>query len=121
MKMKKLYLCVILLLLFSNLFAEGRSVVLSWDSNTESDLAGYRVYYGTSSKNYDTTFSPGKVTSVVIPDLAKDKRWYFVVTAYDFSGNESDFSDEVDIKVTDTTPPDKPTDVKVRIIIELID
>ncbi len=28
-------------------------VALSWDANAEPDLAGYNVYYGSSSGNYD--------------------------------------------------------------------
>jgi len=31
-------------------------LTLAWDANTESDLKGYIVYYGTSSKNYDQLY-----------------------------------------------------------------
>jgi len=32
--------------------SDAGSVRLAWDPNTEPDLAGYRVYYGTSSRAY---------------------------------------------------------------------
>ena len=36
---------------------------LMWDPNTESDLAGYIVHYGTQSGNYTTQVNVGKNTS----------------------------------------------------------
>ncbi len=80
-------------LLASNVSAG--SVVVSWSPNTEDDLAGYKVYYGTSSRQYDREVFVGNETSVRITGLRPSKRYYFAVTAFDFSGNESAFSEEV--------------------------
>lgn len=80
---------------------------LSWDANTESDLAGYKVYVGTSPQTYDSPIDVGNKTSHILTNLDEGFTYYFVLTAYDTSANESGFSAEVskDIPVTDTTPP----------------
>lgn len=68
---------------------------VSWDANIEPDLAGYTIYYGETSGSYNNKMYFGNVTRQDITGLAVNKRYYFAVTATDFSGNESGFSDEV--------------------------
>ena len=79
------------------------SVTLSWTAPTRNtdgtaltNLAGYRVHYGTSAGNYTHSVElPNKsLTSVVIEDLTP-ARWYFAVQAYNTSGVESTFSGSV--------------------------
>jgi hypothetical protein len=70
-------------------------LTLAWDSNIESDLAGYRVYYGIRSLDYDFVIDTGNVTQYAVPRLEPETRYYFALTAYDTSGNESTFSEEV--------------------------
>lgn len=80
-----------------------KSATLLWapattnsDGTPLSDLAGYRVYYGTASGNYTTTVdvSDPAATSAQIDGLTPNTTYYFAVTAYDSSGNESSFSNE---------------------------
>jgi hypothetical protein len=71
------------------------AATVSWDANTESDLAGYKIYYGTSSGSYDTEIDVGNVTSFIIDNLEDGTTHFFAMTAYDDSSNESDFSNEV--------------------------
>lgn len=67
---------------------------LVWDANTESDLAGYNIYYGLSSRVYGSPEGVGLSTSY--PLVFKDgKTRYFAVTAFDTAKNESDYSTEV--------------------------
>jgi uncharacterized repeat protein (TIGR01451 family) len=68
---------------------------LAWDANTEPDLAGYRIRYGTSPGTYTQVIEVGNVTSYEILDLASGVTYYFVVHAYDLAGNESPASNEV--------------------------
>ena len=70
-------------------------MTLAWDPNTENDLAGYNVYYGTASRVYDSVIEVGNITSYTVTDLEPETQYYFAITAYDTSGNESDFSVEV--------------------------
>jgi hypothetical protein len=67
---------------------------VTWAANGEADLAGYKVYVGTTSGVYTRTIDAGKVTSYAIT-LPKGVTYFFSVTAYDNSGNESGHSGEV--------------------------
>jgi hypothetical protein len=84
----------------SDLFAG--SATLSWDPPTTNedgtpltDLAGYKIYYGTSSGNYSQSVDVGKVTTYTAGNLTEGVTYYFAATAYDISTNESKYSNEV--------------------------
>lgn len=68
-------------------------VRVSWNPNIESDLAGYRVYYGENQSDYSTVTTPD--TMKLIDGIAYGKTYYFSVSAFDLSGNESQRSEEV--------------------------
>lgn len=82
--------CLLLLALFPA-HGAASALTLAWDPNGEPDLAGYKVYYGTQSGIYDFVVDVGNVTHFTVNDLERDTRYYFAVTAYDSSWNESDF------------------------------
>lgn len=84
--------------------------VLTWEAPTTNedgspltDLAGYRVYYGTTPGSYAEMEDAGmpfcedrgavRECTWVVENLDPGA-WYFAVTAYDASGNESVFSNE---------------------------
>lgn len=71
------------------------SVQVAWDANTETDLAGYKVYSGTQSGVYGAPVSIGKVTSHVLTNLTIGTTYFFTITAYDTAGNESPPAPEV--------------------------
>ncbi len=86
---------------------EASTATLSWNVNTESDLAGYKIYYGISKRTgdcppagYPEKIDVGKTAmpdkpSYKIENLENGQTYYFSVTSYDTSGNESCFSDEM--------------------------
>ena len=45
--------------------APGAQIKLVWDANTEIDLAGYRVYFGTAQCNFEESITLGKVTTTI--------------------------------------------------------
>jgi hypothetical protein len=83
------------------------SAILNWQPNSESDLDGYRVYYGTSSRSYGPPLYVNTATTCTLDTLSEGATYYFAVTAYDTSGNESGFSAEVhkSFNAPDTSAP----------------
>lgn len=74
------------------------SVTLTWQANREPDLAGYKIYVGTSSGSYGYAGSPfvtGDSTAYILNTLPKGQTYFFAISAYDLSGNESSLSSEV--------------------------
>jgi len=62
----------------------GSNVNLSWSAPPESDLAGFVVYWGTSSApGYENSQDVGQVLSHTITGVSSSQNVYFAVTAYD--------------------------------------
>jgi len=120
MKLLKTLAVLILLSLPTLAQAQDMSVTLTWDANTESDLAGYRIYASTQSGVYTVPIADipaGTETAVVV---VPEGLTYFVATAYDTSDNESLYSNEVSTTGTSVAgPPASPGNVTITIVIEV--
>ena len=87
-------------------------VDLVWNANTEPDLEGYAVYQskGAPGPPYeliddillDELVDPGH-PQIKMGGLVEGERYYFVVTAYDTSNNESKFSNQVCVRIENAT------------------
>jgi hypothetical protein len=82
--------------------AQAAQANMSWTApslNTAgapvTNLAGYKVYVGSSSGNYQQKIDVGNLTNYTVNNLTDGSTYYFAVTAYDTSGLESSFSSEV--------------------------
>ncbi len=75
------------------------TVDLEWDPNTEPELVGYKIYWGTSSGNYTSSKDVGKTTTYTLTGLDEGKTYYFAATAYDGSSNESGYSNQISYTV----------------------
>ena len=111
--MKRLFLILAIIVMAAA--AQAATVQVSWNANTEEDLAGYNVYYGTSSGQYGEAITTADTSQLLTltPDIGTT--YYFAVTAFDTSGNESDYSEEVSLFVGDGIAPEKPTGLKAII------
>ncbi len=75
-----------------------RSVELSWDRDTESDLGGYRVFRGAGNRPLEPL--AGKLVGVNYSDRAVPSGHYrYAVSAYDLTGNESERSPAIEVDV----------------------
>lgn len=96
--MKRKFIFIVLVLLFPVIaFAlpHTNCYWLEWDANTETDLAGYKFYWSTSP-NVETFEDANSIDAGNVLTYSLDLvpiGSYIRLTAYDYSGNESAFSD----------------------------
>jgi len=96
-------------------FAQQSGVVnpigIQWNANTESDLAGYKVYQKVSGGTYsELGVCPKDVTQLLFTSETPhpDGAYSWVSTAFDEAGNESGYSNEVTASFN-TSAPAPPT------------
>ncbi len=71
------------------------TIKLSWDP-VYSGVAGYKIYYGTSSGSYTANINVGNVTTYNVDSLQECVMYYFAVKSYNSAGVESlSYSNEV--------------------------
>jgi hypothetical protein len=82
------------------------SVTLTWHPSVDTNVAGYKIYYGTVSHVYTNTVSVGNVTNTTLNNLVAGATYFFAATTYGASGLESGFSNEASYNtgVTNTSP-----------------
>lgn len=100
------------------------NVTFTWNPNTESDLAGYKVYWGDATRAYaahvDVPAAAGEVKTATIDVQPEDGRTvYFAATAYDSAGNESGYSNEATWQVPDHTAPGTPQNFQLTVQLTL--
>lgn len=80
---------------------------LSWDASSSPGVAGYKLYYGTSSAVYSQSLDVGNTTSYTVTGLDDGKEYYFAAAAYDTASVQSGYSNEV-AYTTPAAPPPSP-------------
>jgi hypothetical protein len=88
----------------SSAFAAS-TVTLVWDPSPGGNIAGYRIYYGPSSRAYTNTLAVGNATTATLSNLVTGATYYFAATAYDTANLESDYSAEVGYTNVALAPP----------------
>jgi hypothetical protein len=86
---------------------------LAWNPNTESDLAGYRVYMGRNPNQLTRMRDVGLRTAFRCSegDAAENGQWFGTVTAYDHSGNESAPAQAVPFEIVGWPDPVLPAEL----------
>lgn len=123
--MKKLLFAVLIILFAATAYAQIVNITFMWDKNTESDLAGYYLYQSNMSGDYSSDASAVIMadanTYTHQTDMESGVPLFFVLTAFDTSGNESDYSNEVQHTIfIDTNAPAAPMifNIKNYVIIQ---
>ena len=85
------------------------NIFLKWKNNTEQDLKGYKIYYGTKPGVYfcddaaegESPIIVDKVNNFKLTKLKKNLIYYITITAFDDKSatHESEFSEEVSKRV----------------------
>jgi len=113
----KTLILTLMLLTWAAMAHASSDVTLIWDPVTDQDLAAYRLYKSDQPGTYPSqpviTIPAG--TEIVMIEV-DDGTWYFVLTAIDHSGNESDPSNEVTTGELDTFPPGVPGMLRTKSI-----
>lgn len=85
------------------------SAFLDWNSNTEPDLLGYIIKFGLYPGTYTHTVglnngtpNPPSQATLTNTYFNSDGLWYFAVSAFDNSSNESALSSPVSKRITRT-------------------
>ena len=85
--------------------AEAAVASVSWTAPTDNTgISGYKLHIGNSSRSYDQHINVGNTTSYSTSNLTDGSTYYFAVTAYNSSGLESAYSNEISRSST-TLPP----------------
>ncbi|NLF37790.1 MAG: hypothetical protein GX584_11655 [Clostridiaceae bacterium] len=82
-----------------------KSILLSWDANTEADLRHYAIYRGTSS-NPRTIIAYSNTTTFIDCDVTVGTTYYYRIKAIDYSGNASGYSSNASAAATYTMADD---------------
>src|SRR5271168_4602220 len=75
------------------------SLNVAWIATPDTNVAGYKVYYGTASRQYTNVIVAGNVTNISISGIEPGTAYYFAATSYDAAGWESYYSPEISFTV----------------------
>jgi hypothetical protein len=107
---RKLSLGVLFIVCIAITESYAGDATLSWTASKDSNVAGYKLYYGTVSHSYTSSINVGLQTTATVTGLNAGV-YYFAVTAYNSAGAESGFSNEASKTIagtpssSDTEPP----------------
>lgn len=101
----RIFLACLLLAGLTNAAGISGSVTVAWNANTETNLSGYRVVYGTSSTKLDQSVVVGSVTTAVINGLETGMTYYCAVQAFNTSSLYSDLSPTISFVVPEVLQP----------------
>lgn len=105
---------ILLAILALALPALAGTATIAWDANPPAEaIKGYKVYYGTATGSYTQIVDVGVTTQIVL-DLGPGE-YFLNVTAYNASGLEGTFSEELAF----TVPASPPTPVKGIRVVEI--
>ena len=95
----KIIKSLILIILFSPVIAKAQSIQLNWMPDDSPNITNYRVYRSIQNNTnfllIDTISHPD--SSYIDENIEFDTRYFYVATSVDHQGNESSFSNEIEI------------------------
>jgi hypothetical protein len=91
--------------------ARAAQVTLAWNdpNNTPAQISGYNLYYWQPTWEIPESVDVGKQGTYTVSGLEVGQTYHFAVTAYEASGDESAFSNEVSATIPSPDPEPDPT------------
>src|ERR1700726_1577084 len=90
----------------------AQSVALAWNADTDPTVVRYNVHYGPSTGVYTQTLNAGNSTTATVQALTAGQTYYFAVTGYNASAQNSLASNQVSFAASvSPTPTPTPTPV----------
>ena len=91
-----IFLSFVLCFFLSPSISFAAQATLTWDPPVVStDVTGYIIHYGTAPGTYTQGIDVGKTTSYTVSNLNDGQTYYFAATAYNKTGKQSIYSNEV--------------------------
>ena len=102
--------------------AFAAEATFSWRPNSETNLAGYEIHYGTASRTYTTIVDTGLPPLVygrvryTVTNVPEGNTMFFAAIAYDTDDLKSDYSTEVEygVPITPVIIP-VPQDFRIEV------
>lgn len=73
----------------------GNYLKLAWDASPNTNVVGYRIYYGDTSGSRQSSSTVGNVTKTTLDKLVAGKDIFIHAVSYDSSGFESVASNQI--------------------------
>ena len=113
MKWKKLTIVFSLLFIFcGTTVGYAADVHLTWDPSS-GEVAGYRIYYGTSPGSHPNMVEVGNVTDYILTGLSEGVTYYLVARAYNTYGESGDSNELQWISGAAPPPPPPPEEFSI--------
>ena len=96
-----LFILTFMLLHLTSGHIQAAQTTLTWNPPVNADgtnftaLSGYKLHAGTASSNYSQIIDVGNTTTYTLNNLSDGITYFFSISDYDASGNESGNSNEV--------------------------
>lgn len=80
---------------------------LVWWTTTvpEARIAGFKLHYGSSTRQYSTTIDVGFTYQYILDGLMQGVLYYSAVSVYGYDGKEIQLSNEITVKFMPPSPP----------------
>jgi hypothetical protein len=115
----------------TNAFAADKAITFGWNQELPTDMGGWKLHYGLSSGSYtqviDIPYSTCDMTktppaceatkNIIMITGGGEAIYFFALSAYDTSNNESGFSNEAS-KYLDFIAPSDPTTFTATVQLE---
>jgi len=80
------------------------SLTVMWNKSPDTNVQGYKLYYGTTSQQYTSSIVAGNVTNALVAGITPGVTYYFAATSYNAAGWESSYSPEISYTVPLASP-----------------